>query len=165
MKSVLIVDDSKAMRMLVRRALRVSGYGYLEVREADSGEAAFEEITAHRPDLVLCDWNMPGWSGLDLLSAMNRAGLWATTIFVTSESTPQMHELEPNCVTAGRRTAANLPGGHTLRELSADGNWDPGTVCYTRRLANHRRVSGASRPPPPAARWHVGQSTCADSSM
>ena len=93
MKSVLIVDDSKAMRMLVRRALRVSGYDHLAVREADNGEAALEQITAEKPDLMLCDWNMPGWSGIDLLSAMNRAGLWVMTIFVTSESTPQMHEL------------------------------------------------------------------------
>jgi len=89
---VLIVDDSRAMRMIVTRTLRQAGYGGAEIREAENGAQALEAIRADRPDLVLCDWNMPEMSGIELLSALNQQGLKIRFGFVTSEGTETMRE-------------------------------------------------------------------------
>jgi two-component system chemotaxis response regulator CheY len=71
---LLIVDDSKAMRMIVARTLRQAGYGGADFREAENGAQALEAIRADKPHLVLCDWNMPQMSGMELLSALNQQG-------------------------------------------------------------------------------------------
>jgi len=41
---ILIVDDSSAMRMIVRRTLREAGYGHLEVMQAGDGNQALDVI-------------------------------------------------------------------------------------------------------------------------
>ena len=89
---LLIVDDSKAMRMIVARTLRQAGYGGIEIREAENGAQALEAIRADKPDLVLCDWNMPEMSGIELLSTLNQQGPKVRFGFVTSEGTDSMRE-------------------------------------------------------------------------
>ena len=89
---VLIVDDSKAMRMIVTRTLRQAGYGGVEIREAENGSQALLAIRAEQPDLVLCDWNMPEMSGIELLSKLNQEGPKVRFGFVTSEGTDSMRE-------------------------------------------------------------------------
>jgi two-component system, chemotaxis family, chemotaxis protein CheY len=87
---ILIVDDSKAMRMIVARTLRLAGYDEHEFVEASNGLHALEVVAEEPPDVVLCDWNMPGMTGLELLVALRGAG-WSTPFgFVTSEASPQM---------------------------------------------------------------------------
>jgi two-component system chemotaxis response regulator CheY len=83
---MLIVDDSKAMRMLVRRALRQAQIGEHTVEEAASGEEALTKLRGDRYDLVLADWNMPGMNGLDVLKAAKAEGLTPHFGFITSES-------------------------------------------------------------------------------
>jgi two-component system, chemotaxis family, chemotaxis protein CheY len=90
--NVLIVDDSKAMRMIVRRTLRQAGYERFAVSEAGSGMEAFNAATAASPALILCDWNMPEMSGLELLEKLKNAGCPSKFGFVTSESTEEMRE-------------------------------------------------------------------------
>jgi two-component system, chemotaxis family, chemotaxis protein CheY len=90
---VLIVDDSKAMRMIVARVLRQAGYANSVIREAADGSEALEAVRHQVPDLVLSDWNMPEMSGLDLLEALRAEGCEVPFGFVTSESTPEMREL------------------------------------------------------------------------
>ena len=91
---ILVVDDSKAMRAIVKRALsgldRVAG---ATIIEAVDGQEALGVVKAESPDLVLSDWNMPEMTGIELLQALNDAGIRPTFGFVTSESTPEMHEL------------------------------------------------------------------------
>ncbi len=87
---VLVVDDSKAMRMIVRRCLREAGYGECVVEEAGNGAEALSKITASAPDLVLSDWNMPEMSGIELLRALKKRGLPVKLGFITSEGTPEM---------------------------------------------------------------------------
>jgi len=88
--NILLVDDSKAMRMIVRRTLRQAGYGGETVSEAANGDEALELVQSTRPDLLLCDWNMPGMSGLDLLLKLKSSGFDAKFGFVTSECTEEM---------------------------------------------------------------------------
>ena len=87
---ILIVDDSKAMRMIVMRHLRQAGYGEADLREAGNGAEGLAAVKADLPDLVLSDWNMPEMSGYDFLCALKAEGISVPFGFVTSESTPEM---------------------------------------------------------------------------
>lgn len=68
-KTVLIVDDSRAQRMLVCKLMERQGY---VVQDAASGEEALELCKEQIPDLVLSDWMMPGMDGLEFCQAFRR---------------------------------------------------------------------------------------------
>lgn len=87
---ILIVDDSKAMRLIVRRALRQAGFGTYEVEEASNGVEALAAIEAAAPFLVLSDWNMPEMTGMELLTKLRENGSAVRFGFVTTEGTPDM---------------------------------------------------------------------------
>ncbi|MFT5080184.1 MAG: two-component system chemotaxis response regulator CheY [Planctomycetota bacterium] len=87
---ILIVDDSKAMRMIVKRTLRQAGFGDHDVVEAEDGALGLEATASESPDLVLCDWNMPNMSGIEFLQALRAAGNNIDFGFVTSESSAEM---------------------------------------------------------------------------
>jgi len=87
---ILIVDDSKAMRMIVKRTLKQAGLGDAILREAENGKIALESALADPPDLILCDWNMPEMSGMEVLQALREAGRDTRFGFVTSEGTDDM---------------------------------------------------------------------------
>lgn len=89
---ILVVDDSKAMRMIIERTLHLAGYEDHEIVQAGNGHQAIEAIGQAPPDLVLCDWNMPEMSGLELLAALRGAGWQVPFGFVTSEAAPHMRD-------------------------------------------------------------------------
>jgi len=66
MPKALVVDDSKAVRMILGKTLRDLGF---EVREAANGREALDviEIEKTAVSLVLADWNMPELNGMELL--------------------------------------------------------------------------------------------------
>ena len=103
---ILIVDDSTAMRMIVRKTLRQAGFDGHEISEADDGAKALAAITASPPDLVLSDWNMPNMSGIELLEALTKAGTKVKFGFVTTEATPDMRQ---RAVGAGARFLISKP--------------------------------------------------------
>lgn len=71
-KTILTVDDSPSIRMLLRFAL--SGQGYA-VAEAEDGVAALEWLAAnHRPGLMITDINMPRMDGFDLVETVRTRG-------------------------------------------------------------------------------------------
>ncbi|MCU1492404.1 MAG: response regulator receiver protein [Acidimicrobiaceae bacterium] len=82
---VLVVDDSRAMRMIVSRELRNID-AVSAVLEADSAESAIELLPIEPVDLILCDWNMGGMTGLEFLQALRAADWLVPFGFVTSES-------------------------------------------------------------------------------
>jgi len=90
---ILIVDDSKTMRTLIKRTLQLAGYGDHETVEAENGAAALALLDKERPHLILSDWNMPEMSGLELLQALKDQGRSVDLGFVTTEATPQMRGL------------------------------------------------------------------------
>jgi two-component system chemotaxis response regulator CheY len=87
---ILIVDDSTAMRMIVKKTLRLAGFENHEIAEAEDGAKAFTSIKASKPDLVLSDWNMPNMTGMQLLEALAKDGIAVTFGFVTTEATQDM---------------------------------------------------------------------------
>jgi two-component system chemotaxis response regulator CheY len=80
------------MRQIVKRTLRQAGYLDVEVCEAGNGREALEVIAGQEPDLVLCDWNMPEMSGIELLTSLRSRGRDVPFGFVTSEGSPEMRE-------------------------------------------------------------------------
>ena len=89
---ILIVDDSKAMRMIVRRSITQAGFTNIETVEASNGVEALQVIEQQSPDLVLSDWNMPEMKGIDLLISLRAAGRKVPLGFITSESSPEVHQ-------------------------------------------------------------------------
>jgi two-component system chemotaxis response regulator CheY len=92
-KTILVVDDSKAMRLIVRRTLRQAGFGEYEVEEAANGVEALERIGQAAPALVISDWNMPEMNGIELLKELNARKVSVRFGFVTTEGTPDMRAL------------------------------------------------------------------------
>lgn len=83
----LVLDDSRATRMMLRRILGQIGYD--EVVEAEHGIAGLEQLEANRDvELALVDWNMPEMNGYDFLCAVRKDERWAalTMVMVTTES-------------------------------------------------------------------------------
>jgi len=87
---ILIVDDSKAMRLIVRRTLRQAGFGSYEVEEAGNGVEALAAIESAPPALVISDWNMPEMTGIELLTKLRERGNAVRFGFVTTEGTADM---------------------------------------------------------------------------
>ena len=66
-KNVLLVDDSKTMRMIIGRTLRQAGVGFDNVYEASDGLEALEVLEQESVDIVLSDINMPNMNGIEFL--------------------------------------------------------------------------------------------------
>lgn len=64
--NVLVVDDAPFIRDLVKKALR-SYFPGLQIEEATNGRKAQQLLSRASFDLILCDWEMPEMSGLELL--------------------------------------------------------------------------------------------------
>ncbi len=90
---IMIVDDSKAMRMIVLRTLRQAGFQSHTFEEQPNGAEALKAIQAGPPDLVLCDWNMPEMNGIQLLTELRKQGNGVKFGFITSEASPEMKNL------------------------------------------------------------------------
>jgi two-component system chemotaxis response regulator CheY len=90
---LLIVDDSKAMRMIVRRWIVQAGISFSTVFEAENGLEAIKVIEEQSPDLVLTDWNMPEMKGIEMLKRIRYRGHKVPLGFITSEGTQEIHEL------------------------------------------------------------------------
>ncbi|UCG32610.1 MAG: response regulator [Phycisphaerales bacterium] len=81
---VLLVDDSKTIRNIQKKALGT--IGITEVTEASDGLEALACIKAQRPDLVLLDWNMPNMDGITLVRKVRESDKSLPMIMVTTES-------------------------------------------------------------------------------
>jgi two-component system chemotaxis response regulator CheY len=89
----MIVDDSKAMRMIVTRTLKMAGFSGYETVEATDGTDALEKIQQESPDLILSDWNMPEMKGIELLEKINELGKQIPFGFITSEGSADTRKL------------------------------------------------------------------------
>ncbi len=65
---VLVVDDHLKMRLTISHMLKTAGYD--DVVGAGDGDEALRKIEAGGVDFVICDWNMPGMKGVELLQAL-----------------------------------------------------------------------------------------------
>ncbi|MGA2832772.1 MAG: response regulator [Terracidiphilus sp.] len=87
MSKALVVDDSKTIRMIIRRVLTELGF---EVCEAANGIEALKVLDAEKTavSLVLADWNMPEMNGLELVKSLRQRPEFASIkiLMVTTET-------------------------------------------------------------------------------
>ena len=85
MKSCLIVDDSKVVRMVARKILEGLSFA---IDEAEDGQKAIEACQRNMPDAVLLDWNMPVKNGLEFLQELRamQDGNQPIVVFCTTEN-------------------------------------------------------------------------------
>jgi len=79
--SILVVEDEEAQRRLIVEILERAGN---ELRSAGNVDEALQAIDEEVPDLVLCDWRMPGRDGGELLAEVRRRGLGCGFIVMTA---------------------------------------------------------------------------------
>lgn len=86
--NVLIVDDSRSMRRVIRKILDLSGFQVRECLEAGNGRDALDLLDSHRVDLVLSNIHMPLMDGLSFIRAVRNRDPWADlpVVFITTES-------------------------------------------------------------------------------
>jgi two-component system chemotaxis response regulator CheY len=90
---ILLVDDSRTMRMIIQRAIRQAGFRGLAVGEAENGAQALEKLRAEQPKLILSDWNMPEMSGIDFLLQVRAERNTIPFGFITSETSAGIKDL------------------------------------------------------------------------
>jgi len=80
---VLVVDDERAVRESLRRALELEGY---EIELAEDGRAALSRLETEegQPDAVILDVLMPGVDGLDVCRRLRRTGIKVPVLMLTA---------------------------------------------------------------------------------
>jgi len=91
---VLIVDDSPAMRALVRRVIRLSGVDVADCFEASNGREALALLANHWVDVILTDINMPEMDGEQFLEHLRAEELFRSipTVVISTDAT--LHRVE-----------------------------------------------------------------------
>jgi two-component system chemotaxis response regulator CheY len=69
---VLVIDDNAHMRRILRTLLH--GFGAREVYKAEDGASGLEAFTHYMPDIVITDWAMPIFDGLELTNMIRQPG-------------------------------------------------------------------------------------------
>ena len=113
-RCAIVVDDSRAMRSILRKALEERGF---DVHEASNGREALALLERiQTPDLALVDWNMPVMDGLELIALLRRSPRFEqmAIAMVTSETDPARIE---QALRAGADEYIMKPlSGEVLRE-------------------------------------------------
>jgi two-component system chemotaxis response regulator CheY len=91
MHQVLVVDDSAAVRLLMRMALERAGFA---VSEATDGEDAYELLDGRPLGLVICDLSMPRMDGLAFLRLLRHHPRYRFTpvVVLSTETRPERRE-------------------------------------------------------------------------
>lgn len=71
----LVVDDNAHMRRILRTLLH--GFGAREIYEAEDGPSGLETFTQYGPEIIITDWVMPGFDGLELTRMLRQPDVYA----------------------------------------------------------------------------------------
>jgi two-component system chemotaxis response regulator CheY len=88
-KTILSIDDSKAVLDMVKFTLEPEGYAVVTAGDGREGLAA---LRAARPNMVITDLNMPGMDGIAFIAEARAdpAGAGVPIVLLTTESAPEM---------------------------------------------------------------------------
>ncbi len=82
-KTILVVDDSRMSRMMLRTLILARHPDWLVI-ESTNGDEALREAQECRFDLISIDYNMPGMSGVELIGKLRAAGVKAELAVLTA---------------------------------------------------------------------------------
>jgi two-component system response regulator MprA len=78
---LLVVDDDRALREVLRRALELAGY---EVKLTETGAGALAEVSSSVPDAVVLDIGLPDIDGLEVCRLLRREGNRVPVLMLTA---------------------------------------------------------------------------------
>ncbi|MEZ6002571.1 MAG: response regulator [Planctomycetota bacterium] len=73
-KTLMIVDDSPLIRRVIRKAATQAGFQETNIREAENGQVALDQVHISQPDVVLLDINMPVMDGEQFMISIDKEG-------------------------------------------------------------------------------------------
>ncbi len=79
MFQIVVIDDDRAVQILLKRMLEKQGY---EVIAASNGSEGIAKALACQPALIICDWIMPGLNGLEVCHYIKSDPNLSTTFFI-----------------------------------------------------------------------------------
>lgn len=89
--NVLVVDDFSTMRAVVSKLL--ADLGFTNIVEAADGQEAWDLIESQPFDLVVCDWNMPKMTGIELLKNIKTNPLYYQIRFILITAEAKEHQI------------------------------------------------------------------------
>ena len=84
-RKALVIDDMSVMRHILMVILKNHGF---EAVGASEGRVALDLLARRKFDLVLCDWNMPGMNGSQLVQRIRELRPELPIVMVTAEGDP-----------------------------------------------------------------------------
>ena len=104
-KKLLIIDDSAVFRKIVSVHLKNAGF---EVTEAVDGVDGVEKLKEQKPDLIVCDINMPNMDGIAFLKTVKQdpENKFTPIVMLTTES---QEEKKKEGLDAGARAWLTKP--------------------------------------------------------
>lgn len=90
--NALIVDDSRAMRLVLRQMLAALGFGIAEARHGREALTYLQMNPA--TDVALVDWNMPEMNGFDFLVAARGNPAWKDTVIMMVTTETEMSQMQ-----------------------------------------------------------------------
>ncbi len=112
----LIVDDSRAMRTILRRLLIEAGF--TDVTEVADATGARVAAVDGRPDIVIVDWRLPDGNALDLVSCLRAEGETATLVVLAPSAVADAAD-QARAAGADDCVAKPFTGEDLRRRLSA----------------------------------------------
>ncbi len=93
--NILVVDDSRAMRAVIKKIVTMSGFKMDKCLEAGNGREALETLADQWVDVIISDINMPEMNGLELLKCLKADDCYReipVIMISTDGSTERMRE-------------------------------------------------------------------------
>ena len=69
--NILIVDDSKTIRSVIKKTLDIAGVPVGDLYEAENGKEALDVMNSNWIDLIFADINMPVMTGIEMIKKMS----------------------------------------------------------------------------------------------
>ncbi|MFN3075915.1 MAG: response regulator [Alphaproteobacteria bacterium] len=85
--SVMVIDDNKQAIRLI--SMMLEDMGVTRIATANDGLSGLQAIQAAKPpfDVIICDWNMPNLTGIELLKKLRSSGKHTPFIMITGRDT------------------------------------------------------------------------------
>ena len=125
--TIVIADDSKTARFLIRQYLEMVGFYQAEFIEAENGRQALQLVKDNQADILFTDYKMPEMDGLDLLRRVKASPVLhdLPVIVITSfANQAKIDELSENGAFAVLQKPLSLSKLHeTLKPLLSTGDY------------------------------------------